>query len=128
MLLTRARILLPLSTVTSRLADVTDDAVKIWVHNDLPIRRVGVATGAGHMTHHIKEAADKGCDTYITGEMSLYSVEYARYRRINLVVGTHTHTELPGLEGLCECLKPYTNAEFIHIHEGRFKAGNHISN
>ena len=118
---------LPLSTVTSRLAGVTDDDVKVWVHNDLPIRRIGVATGGGHMTNHIKEAADKGCDTYITGETSLYSVEYARYRRINLVVGTHTHTELPGLEGLCERLKPNMNAVFIQIHEGRFEAGNRIN-
>jgi putative NIF3 family GTP cyclohydrolase 1 type 2 len=118
---------LPLSTVASRLASITDDDVKVWDHNDSPVHRVGVTTGAGHMTNHIKEAADKGCDTYITGETSLYSVEYARYRQINLVVGTHTHTELPGLQGLCERLKPYTNAEFIHIHEGRFEAGNRKS-
>ena len=118
---------LPLSTVASRLARVTDDDVKVWVHNDSPVHRVGVTTGGGNMTNHIKEAADMGCDTYITGETSLYSVEYSRYRRINLVVGTHTHTELPGLEGLCERLKPYTKVEFIHIHEGRFEAGNRIS-
>jgi putative NIF3 family GTP cyclohydrolase 1 type 2 len=114
---------LPLSTVTSRLARVTDDDVKIWTHNDSLVRRIGVATGGGHMTPHIKEAADKGCDTYITGETSLYTVEYARYRRINLLVGTHTHTELLGLEGMCDRLKQYLNVEFIRIHEGNFESG-----
>jgi putative NIF3 family GTP cyclohydrolase 1 type 2 len=79
------------------------------------------------MTNNIKEAADKGCDTYITGETSLYTVEYVRYRRINLVVGTHTHTELSGVEGLYERLKSSTNAEFIHIHEGHFESGSYLS-
>ena len=118
---------LPLSIIASRLAGVTDDNVKVWVHNDSPVHCVGVTTGAGHMTHHIKEAADKGCDTYITGETSLYTVEYARYRGINLLVGTHTHTEVLGLEGLCDRLKQHMNLEFIRLQEGRFESGNSIN-
>lgn len=118
---------LPLSTVGSQLASVTEDDVKIWVHNASDVRRIGITTGGGHMTHHIKEAADKGCDTYITGETSLYAVEYARYRGINLLVGTHTHTELLGLEGLCDRLKQHMNVEFIRIHEGRFESGNSMN-
>lgn len=118
---------LPLSTVASQLARVTEDDVKIWIHNTLDVHLVGVTTGAGHMTPHIKDAADKRCDTYITGETSLYTVEYARYRRINLLVGTHTHTELLGLEGLCDRLKQDTNLEFIRIHEGCFESGNRMS-
>jgi putative NIF3 family GTP cyclohydrolase 1 type 2 len=119
---------IPLSTVASQLASVTGDDVKKWVHNVSEVRRVGVAPGAGNLTNAIKEAADKGCDTYITGETSLYSVEYARYRRINLLVGTHTHTELPGLEGLCDCLVRHTNVEFIRINEGCFESGNRKRN
>lgn len=118
---------LPLSTVASQLVSVTGDAVKGWMHNASDVRCVGVAPGAGHLTNHIKEAADKGCDTYITGEKLLFSVEYARYRRINLLVGTHTHTELLGLEGLCDRLKQYMNVEFIRIHEGRFESGNSMN-
>jgi len=114
---------LPVSTVTSQLANITRDDVKVWVHNASDVRRVGVVTGAGHMTQHIKEAADKGCDTYITGETSLYTVEYARYREINLLIGTHTHTELLGLESLCDSLKHHTNLEYIKLHEGSFESG-----
>jgi putative NIF3 family GTP cyclohydrolase 1 type 2 len=114
---------LPLSTIASQLTSVTGDDVKVWVHNTLDVHRVGVTTGAGHMTPHIKEAADKGCDTYITGETSLYTIEYARYRQINLLVGTHTHTELQGLEGLRDRLKQHTNIEFIRIYEGNFESG-----
>ena len=117
---------IPLSTIASQLKEVTGDSVKIWTHNTSEVRRVGVATGAGNLTNRIKEAADKGCDTYITGESSLYTVDYARYRGINLLIGTHTHTELPGLESLCDRLKQYTDFEYLRIHEGNFESADSV--
>ena len=62
--------------------------------------RVGIVTGAGGMTSWLEEAIGLGCDTYITGEGSMYTRLYAREAGINLLLGGHDLTERPGIEGL----------------------------
>ena len=64
-----------------------------------------------------------GCDTYITGEANLYSVQYARHLNMNLIVGTHTHTEFPGVESLANKLRSSTGLEFVPIHEEDCESG-----
>ena len=43
-----------------------------------------------------------GCDTYITGEGSMYTKLYAREIGMNLLFGSHYATELPGIKALTE--------------------------
>ena len=62
--------------------------------------RVGIVTGAGGMTSWLEEAVGLGCDTYITGEGSMYTRLYAREAGINLLLGGHDLTERPGIEAL----------------------------
>jgi len=111
-----------LEDVAARLRSSIGCDVRTWPYGSPQARRVGVTTGAGNVTNAMKEAADLRCDTYVTGESSLYSVQYARYRRINLVVGTHTQTELPGVKSLCDRLRDSTELEFVEIPEGDFES------
>ena len=63
-------------------------------------RHVGIVTGAGSYTMWLEEAIALGCDTYITGEGSMYTRLYAREAGINLLLGGHDLTERPGIEAL----------------------------
>ncbi|MCB2322130.1 hypothetical protein LGL55_14980 [Clostridium tagluense] len=52
------------------------------------------------------------------GEKILYTVQYAKYSKINLVVGSHTFTEIFGLERLNEFLiEKYPMLEIVRINE-----------
>jgi len=101
-----------LGALASRMAKAIGAGVRLWQNNSRAIRRVGITTGGGNLTDVLQEAADMGCDTYVTGETNLYTVQYARHRDMNLIVGTHTHTEFPGVEGLCNKLRLSTGLEF----------------
>jgi putative NIF3 family GTP cyclohydrolase 1 type 2 len=62
--------------------------------------RIGIVTGAGGMTSWLEEAVGLGCDTYLTGEGSMYTRLYAKEAGINLMLGGHDLTERPGIEAL----------------------------
>ena len=68
------------------------------------VRRVGVVTGGGGNTTYLEEARRLGCDTYVTGEGSLYTKLYARETGLNLLLATHTASERPGIEALAKRL------------------------
>lgn len=84
---------------------IVEEPVRAWRNNDRMVKRVGMVCGGGGETKDIKEAVDLGCNVYITGEKSLYTVQYARFASINLIIGSHTFTELPGVEGLAHEVK-----------------------
>jgi putative NIF3 family GTP cyclohydrolase 1 type 2 len=84
---------------------ICDEPVRAWRNNDRPVKRVCLVCGGGGDTKDVREAVDRGCDTYITGEKTLYTLEYARFAGINLIIGSHTFTELPGIEGLVQALQ-----------------------
>lgn len=64
--------------------------------------RVGIVTGAGGLTSWVEEARSLGCDTYLTGEGSMYTRLYAKEAGINLVLAGHYRTEAPGIRTLAE--------------------------
>lgn len=95
-----------------------EEPVKSWKNNNNPIRRIGLITGAGFSSNEIKEALDLGCDVYITGEKVLYTVQYAKYVNMNLIVGSHTFTEIFGVENLAKMIKDrFKYIEVIKIEE-----------
>jgi putative NIF3 family GTP cyclohydrolase 1 type 2 len=74
------------------------------------------------MLRHIKLALDNGCDNYITGDASLYTIQYAQFVGINLFVGSHTFTEIYGVESLVKRLKEIHNDfVMIKLHEPHFE-------
>lgn len=79
-----------------------NEPVRAWKNNNKKVQRIGILTGAGHSSSIIQKAVDESCDTYITGEATLYSIQYAEFVGINLLVGSHTFTELYGVETLVQ--------------------------
>jgi len=65
-------------------------------------RRVAIVTGAGGNTGDMDAARALGCDTYVTGEGSIFTRLYAKESQLNLVFGTHQATEAPGIRALGE--------------------------
>jgi putative NIF3 family GTP cyclohydrolase 1 type 2 len=60
--------------------------------------RVALLAGAAGSTRYLEAARAAGCDTYLTGEGSMYTKLYAREAGINLVFGTHHATEKHGVQ------------------------------
>ena len=46
---------------------------------------------------YIQEYRYENCDTYITGEYGMYLQHYAQFHKINLIIGSHTKTEIIGV-------------------------------
>ena len=88
--------------VAGRMRNALNEPVRAWRNNALPVTRIGVLTGAGHSSALIREAAEAGCDTYVTGEATLYTIQYAQFAGINLLVGSHTFTEIFGVASLAQ--------------------------
>lgn len=84
----------------SKVENILGEKVKAWKNNDQEIKRIGLAVGACYATDNIKESVEENCDVYITGEKMLYTLQYAEFTGINLIVGSHTYTEFFGVESL----------------------------
>jgi dinuclear metal center YbgI/SA1388 family protein len=77
--------------------------------------RVAIMTGAGGMTNDMDAARRLGADTYVTGEGSMFTRMFAKEAGMNLVLGTHYATEVPGIRALGERLSQHAQipVEFI---------------
>lgn len=96
--------------------------MKSWQHPDRLIYHLGIVTGGGGMTADIKEAVDHQCDAYMTGEKMLYTIEYARFAGINLIVGSHTFTEIFGVEGLIRhILRQHSSLTAVQLVEAHIE-------
>jgi dinuclear metal center YbgI/SA1388 family protein len=104
--------------LVNKIETLLEEPVRKWKNNERLIKKIGVVTGAGFSAIDIKDAVNLGCDTYFTGEKILYTVQYAQYSKINLIVGSHTFTEIFGLENLAKILnEKYPMVEIIRIKE-----------
>lgn len=104
--------------LVKRIETLLEEPVQSWKNNEKLIKRIGVVTGAGFSSTDIEEADRLGCDVYFTGEKILYTVQYARFTKINLIVGSHTFTEIFGLESLAKMInEKYPIVEIIRIQE-----------
>ena len=106
--------------LVQRLEKILGEPVKAWKFNDRSIKRVGIVCGGGGLTPHVNEALEKNCDVYITGEKLLYTIQFAKFKKLNLIIGSHTFTELFGVENLVNKIKDkYSKLEIIKIEEER---------
>jgi dinuclear metal center YbgI/SA1388 family protein len=104
--------------LVTKIEVLLEEPVRAWKNNDKLIKKIGVVTGAGFSAIDVKDATELGCDLYLTGEKILYTVQYAKYSKINLVVGSHTFTEIFGLESLSQILiEKYPMLEIVKINE-----------
>ncbi|WP_246187667.1 Nif3-like dinuclear metal center hexameric protein [Ornithinibacillus caprae] len=111
-----------LDVLVGRMKQKLNEPIRAWKNNEKRVQKVGVLTGAGHSTDHIKLAVDDGCDTYITGEATLYTIQYAQFAGINLLVGSHTFTEIFGVESLANKVKESNDEiRLIQLKEEHFE-------
>lgn len=107
-----------LEGLRTRMEAICEEKVRVWRNHDRPVERVCLVCGGGLQTKDVREAADRGCDVYITGEKTLYTLEYARVAGIDLIIGSHTFTELPGVEGFANAVKAVCpGLEMIRLQE-----------
>lgn len=110
------------SVLVERMEKQLNEPIRCWKNNNKLVKKVGVLTGAGNSTNHIKTAAEEGCDTYITGEATLYSIQYAQFAGINLVVGSHTFTEIFGVESLVKKIQDLNDGiTIVRLEESHFE-------
>lgn len=105
-----------------KLSRLLNEPVRRWRNNGKEVKRVGIMTGAGHSTDYLKLALDGGCDTYITGEASLYTIQYAQFSGMNLLVGSHTFTEIFGVKTLAGKVKErHPEIKIMKLEESHFE-------
>lgn len=70
-----------------------------WRNTD-SFGHVGIIPGWGGRTDWMAQAQELGCDTFLTGETSLFGILFAKETDMNLVVAGHHATETPGVMAL----------------------------
>ena len=90
----------PFEAFTEQVSGLLGEKPRMALPGSGIVQRVAILTGAGCSTKGVQEAAGLGCDTYITGEMNLYFLMYARHKGMNTLVYSHTATEIGGVEAL----------------------------
>jgi putative NIF3 family GTP cyclohydrolase 1 type 2 len=69
------------------------------------------------MTTFLQEAHEIGCDTYVTGEGSMYTKLFAREIGMNLIFGSHYATEFPGIKAFAQRIAEEFNLSWKAISE-----------
>lgn len=110
-------------TLVQKLENILEEPVKSWKFKNGRIKRIGLVCGGGGLTPDVREAYEKNCDVYITGEKILYTIEYANFVGMNLIIGSHTFTEVFGVESLANKIKDrYSDIEIIRLYEEHLEA------
>ena len=70
---------------------------------------------------------NSNCDVYITGEKTLYSIQYAKFIKMNMIVGSHTFTEIFGVESFAHKLKEkFKEIEVLQLEEEHSEVNSYI--
>ncbi len=78
-----------------------------------PIHRIACVPGGGMLVDNLVEALEFGVDLYITGETSLYLLEYANFRNVGVLVYSHNYTEIFGTQNLARKIADRLGVEEI---------------
>jgi len=105
---------------SDKLSKILQEPLRAFKNNETTIRKVCVVTGGGNSTKDIRVAVDCKCDTYVTGEYNLYSQQYSKFAGINLLVGSHTNTEIIGVKQMVTRLVAGTYIELIRLLEANY--------
>jgi len=109
--------------LVKKVEKVCEEKVRFWQNNDRTIRRVGICPGACVYTSYVKECIENNCDTMVAGEMLMYSIQYSAFARINLISGSHTFTEIFGVEELVKRLLTENNSiQAVRLNESHIES------
>jgi putative NIF3 family GTP cyclohydrolase 1 type 2 len=109
--------------MVARMERVCEEKVRAWRNSDRLVRRYGVVSGGGVLTEYVRDCVELGCDLYITGERSLYTLQYARHVGIHTIVGSHTFTEIQGVEALARRIGEAYGMEVVRVPEPHLESG-----
>jgi len=85
------------------------------------IRRIACVPGGGMLVDYLVEALEFGVDLYITGETSLYLLEYARFRNVSVLIYSHNYTEILGTQNLARKIADRLGIEeIVRLDEPHF--------
>jgi len=107
-----------LSVISTRLRT----RVRAWPNNPT-FRRIALVPGGGGSTQYLAEAAALGCDTFVTGEGSLYTELFAQEIGISLIYATHAATEFPAICDFARSVAEAIAVEFVVIPESPWITG-----
>lgn len=107
---------------TKKFEGLLEEPALSWNFGKEKVKRVYVLCGAGGETDLMKEARELDVDVYITGEKNLYTVQYADLHKMNLIVGSHTFTEIFGVRNLMNLVKEaFPSISFVQIRENHLE-------
>ncbi len=107
-----------LEELAKRMEGILEEPVRSWKYGKDFVTKIGIVCGGGEGTSLAKTAYENGCEVYITGEKILYTIQYAQFMKKNLIIGTHTFIEMPGVEQMAIKLgEKLPSIEFIKITE-----------
>lgn len=103
-----------LDALVDRFVETIGEVQLVQQHGPEPIRRVGIMSGGG--AGHIHEAAELGCDTYITGETSHANYYDALNAGINVIYAGHYNSETVGVQRLGQHLVEQFGLSFEFVN------------
>ncbi|MBU0647828.1 Nif3-like dinuclear metal center hexameric protein, partial [Patescibacteria group bacterium] len=64
-----------LEKLSNEISQILEVETQSWQFNPDNTNKICFASGGGAMTNDLKDAKEAGCDTYITGEVNMYTCE-----------------------------------------------------
>jgi len=107
---------------TALVAERLATPVRAWP-NAPSFQRVAVVPGGGGSTDYVAQAVALGCDTFFTGEGSLYTELFAREQQLSLVLASHDATEFPGVCHFVKSVSAALGLDYQEIQEAAFITG-----
>lgn len=77
--------------------------------------RLGLVTGGAGRASHVIEAANRGCDTFLTGELSEPAPAVAAELSLNLIGAGHYNTEKLGVQAISRLLEEHFGVSSVFI-------------
>lgn len=103
-----------------RLSSVIKQQVVVYKNTSKLISKVCITAGSGASIEMLRTAKEYGCDAYICGEYKLNAQLFAKHAQLNLLVGSHTNTEINGVENLLRRTTNGCNVKTVRISEENY--------
>jgi putative NIF3 family GTP cyclohydrolase 1 type 2 len=96
--------------------------VRAWPNNP-NFRRVALVPGGGGTTTYLAQALAAGCDTFVTGEGSLFTELFAQEVGLSLVYASHMATEFPAICDFAQSVAGALHVSYVPIPEAPWITG-----
>ena len=105
----------PWEELAERAKDTFGGVPFLFPHGPAHTRQLGLVTGGGGNSAHVLEAAERGCDTYLTGNLSEPAPALAAELGMNLIGAGHYNTEKLGIQAVARLLEEKFGVSSVFI-------------